>query len=67
MFIGIDLGTSGVKVVALNYDNTIVAIASCALGISNPHPLWSEQNPLDWWNATEIALYSLSRRLISQK
>ena len=63
MFIGIDLGTSGVKVVALNYDNTIVAIASCALGISNPHPLWSEQNPLDWWNATEIALLQLKQTI----
>lgn len=52
MYIGIDLGTSGVKSIAMLSSGEIVATKSVSLEVSRPAPLWSEQAPLDWWNAT---------------
>lgn len=60
MYIGIDLGTSGVKVVLLDEDQHIIAITQKSLPISRPQPLWSEQNPQDWWNATNEAMLELA-------
>ncbi|HDL3273469.1 TPA: xylulokinase, partial [Mannheimia haemolytica] len=60
MYIGIDLGTSGVKVVLLDENQHIIAITQKSLPIFRPHPLWSEQNPQDWWNATNEAVLELS-------
>ncbi|HHW7507999.1 TPA: xylulokinase [Mannheimia haemolytica] len=60
MYIGIDLGTSGVKVVLLNENQHIIAITQKSLPISRPQPLWSEQNPQDWWNATNEAMLELA-------
>jgi xylulokinase len=51
-FLGIDVGTSSVKAVLLDERQFIVAEASVALTVARPHPLWSEQNPEDWWQAT---------------
>ncbi|MDH2925070.1 xylulokinase [Nicoletella semolina] len=62
MYIGIDLGTSGVKVVLLNEEQQIVASASQSLPISRPQPRWSEQDPQDWWNAVDTAMLALSQR-----
>ena len=61
MFIGIDLGTSGVKVILTNTDGELIASASTRLDLSLPKPLWSEQNPQDWWQATCDCLDSLSK------
>ncbi|CAM4142148.1 xylulokinase [Vibrio agarivorans] len=52
MYIGIDLGTSGVKSIAMLSSGEIVATKSVSLEVSRPAPLWSEQAPQDWWNAT---------------
>lgn len=60
MYIGIDLGTSGVKVVLLDENQQIVAITHKSIPISRPQPLWSEQNPQDWWNATNEAMLELA-------
>ena len=62
MYIGIDLGTSGVKVILLNDEQHIVASAQQSLPIYRPHPLWSEQNPQDWWSATNRAISELAAR-----
>ena len=59
MYIGIDLGTSGVKVVVLDELDQVVATETVGLSISRPFPLWSEQNPQDWWDATVQALDTL--------
>ncbi|MFP9227934.1 xylulokinase [Pectobacterium cacticida] len=60
MYIGIDLGTSGVKAVLLDEEGVVIASHSAALDISRPHPLWSEQFPEDWWQATDRALQALA-------
>ncbi len=59
MQLGIDLGTSGVKAVLLDSAGTVTGQSSAPLPISHPHPLWSEQDPEDWWRATCTAIAAL--------
>jgi xylulokinase len=59
MFLGIDVGTSEVKVLLLSEDHRVIDTAGGALEISRPHPGHSEQNPADWWRATCAALATL--------
>lgn len=61
MFVGIDLGTSGLKAILLDRTNKVVVSVTVPLEISRPQPLWSEQNPQDWWQALESALDALVR------
>ena len=59
MYLGIDLGTSSVKVVLLNDEQEIIGQHSQPLKVSQPKPLWSEQNPDHWWQATCDAMQQL--------
>jgi len=59
MFLGIDLGTSEVKVVLVDSAGAVVASAGAALEVQRPHPRWSEQSPDAWWDATRTAVASL--------
>lgn len=61
MYIGIDLGTSGVKVILMAEKGHVIASCSSPLSVSRPFDLWSEQNPEDWWQATDLAMLQLSR------
>jgi len=61
MYLGIDLGTSGVKVIILDDNDVLIAQASSPLNVSRPAPLWSEQNPNDWWQATNLAIAELKQ------
>ncbi|WP_437608916.1 xylulokinase [Erwinia sp. V71] len=60
MVIGIDLGTSGVKVVLLDAQGQVLASQTAPLSVSRPNPLWSEQDPHSWWQATDQALQALA-------
>jgi len=60
MFLGIDLGTSGVKAVLMNESGEITAQANASLEVSRPQPLWSEQNPTHWVEAMNTAVMALS-------
>ncbi|MFB0935482.1 MAG: xylulokinase [Propionivibrio sp.] len=51
MFLGIDLGTSEVKLLLLSDTHRIVAVAGERISISRPRPSWSEQHPSEWWDA----------------
>lgn len=62
MYIGIDLGTSGVKAILLNEQGEVVASQTEKLTVSRPHPLWSEQDPEQWWQATDRALKALVKQ-----
>ena len=50
-YIGIDLGTSAVKLLLMEEDGTVCGIVSREYPLSFPHPGWSEQNPEEWWDA----------------
>ncbi len=56
MFLGLDLGTSAVKAVLVDGDQRVLAQASAPLTVARPRPLWAEQDPEDWWRATEAAV-----------
>jgi len=60
MFLGIDLGTSEVKVLLLDEQHTILATSGVRLTLQRPRPLWSEQHPADWWTAMDAALQRLA-------
>jgi xylulokinase len=59
MFLGIDIGTSGVKAVVLDEAGSVVAQGLAALTVSRPQPLWSEQAPEAWWQATTAAVQAI--------
>ncbi len=50
--LGIDVGTSGTKTLLCDYEGNVLATATAEHGISSPRPGWSEQDPLEWWQAT---------------
>ena len=58
--VGLDVGTTGVKAIALSPRGDVLAVASRAYGLSTPRPGWSEQDPEDWWRAAESALAEVS-------
>ncbi len=51
-FIGIDIGTSSVKLIAIDEHGEVLKSASKEYPLYFPKPLWSEQNPEDWWQKT---------------
>ena len=50
LYIGVDLGTSAVKLLLMEGTGRIVKIASREYPLYFPHPGWSEQKPEDWWS-----------------
>ena len=52
LYIGVDLGTSAVKLLLMDSQGEIKRIVSREYPLSFPHPGWSEQNPGDWWQST---------------
>jgi xylulokinase len=59
MYLGLDIGTSSVKVVLIDADQRIVASRSEPLEVERPHPTWSEQDPESWVTATSAAIDAL--------
>lgn len=55
-FLGIDVGTSGVKALLIDEAGAVRASAHAEVPLSTPKPGWSEQDPGDWWSATERCL-----------
>jgi xylulokinase len=52
MLLGIDLSTTGAKALLIDRDGRVVSSATTPLSLSTPHPLWSEQDPREWWTAS---------------
>ena len=57
---GIDVGTTAVKGIAIDGDGAILARAQAGYPFSTPRPGWVEQDPEDWWRATEQVLGQLA-------
>ncbi len=53
MYLGLDLGTSGLRGILVGETGDVGAVAEVGISTSNPKPGWSEQNPLDWINACD--------------
>ncbi len=58
--VGVDVGTTGVKAVAISAAGEVLARAEEAYPLSTPEPGWAEQDPDDWVRATEAALGRLA-------
>lgn len=61
-YLGIDVGTSSTKVLAIQARGTILAEASVHYPCQHPQPLWSEQDPELWWRATVRAVRAVLRQ-----
>lgn len=66
MYLGIDLGTSGIKAMLVDENFATIGVAHAALRVSRPHPTWSEQDPADWISACEEAIATLARSHATQ-
>ncbi len=62
MYLGLDLGTSGVKAMLIDQDQKVIGSGHGALDVSRPHPGWSEQDPADWVRATQEAVAGLKSK-----
>lgn len=60
VLIGIDVGTTGVKALAVSPEGEVLGRAEEEYQLSAPHPDWSEQDPEAWWAATESVLGRLN-------
>ena len=58
-FIGVDLGTSAVKLLLMDEEGKIVNIVSREYPLYFPHPGWSEQKPEDWWEQSKEGIREL--------
>ncbi|NID15975.1 xylulokinase [Luteibacter yeojuensis] len=67
MYLGIDLGTSSVKVVLMDEAGAVRANASSPLDVSHPRPRWSEQDPAAWWTATEAAVEKILKQVDARR
>ena len=61
MFLGFDIGTSGVKAILVDESQHLVAQATVGLTVSRPRPEWSEQDPEHWWQACVNAVGQLHK------
>ena len=59
LYIGVDLGTSAVKLLLMEGSGKIVNIVSKEYPLSFPKPGWSEQNPEDWWTQVKAGIKEL--------
>ncbi|REK05977.1 MAG: xylulokinase [Planctomycetota bacterium] len=62
IYLGIDIGTSGTKTLAINGRGKILAEATSLYPSYHPKPLWSEQDPEDWWQATVKTVRQVVRK-----
>src|SRR5678815_1313497 len=61
LFLGVDVGTSGVKAALVDDRGRTKGAATVALPLSTPKPGWAEQRPEDWWKASAAAIKKVLR------
>lgn len=59
MYLGIDLGTSELKLLLLDETHRVRATVAQPLTVSRPRSLWSEQAPQDWWHSLDLSMQQL--------
>lgn len=58
-FLGIDTSTTSSKALLIDTNGQVTAVASSPHTLQNPRPLWSEQNPQEWWSAVSTSIKSV--------
>ena len=61
--VGLDLGTGGVRVLAVDIQGQVIAAATRSYPLLTPQPGWTEQNPSDWVDASLSALFNVNQQL----
>jgi xylulokinase len=61
-FLGLDISTTGSKALLVDENGTVIAIASSPHTLQTPKPLWSEQNPSEWWQAVSTSIRSVLQK-----
>ena len=61
--IGLDLGTSSLKAILIDEDQSVLAEHTVALTVERPHDGWSEQDPAAWESAASEALQALAPQI----
>jgi xylulokinase len=62
LFLGIDTSTTSSKALLIDSKGEVVAVASSPHTLQTPKPLWSEQNPLEWWEAVSASIRSVLKK-----
>jgi xylulokinase len=62
-FIGLDVGTSGVKALLINEKGEVISSATNEYVMLTPKPNWTEQNPEDWWEASKKSIRSVASKV----
>lgn len=62
VFLGVDIGTSGTKTIAVDSAGRVLAGASQSYPCEHPRPLWSEQDPQHWWDATVATVQAVVKK-----
>ncbi|HJR80038.1 MAG TPA: xylulokinase [Anaerolineales bacterium] len=58
-FLGIDTSTTGSKALLIDERGEVIAVASSPHTLQTPRPLWSEQDPREWWEAVSASIRSV--------
>jgi xylulokinase len=58
-FLGIDTSTTSSKALLIDENGAVIAVASSPHTLQTPQPLWSEQDPLEWWEAVSLSIRSV--------
>jgi xylulokinase len=61
-YLGVDIGTSGTKSLLIDEAGNPIAEATATYPLATPKPLWTEQNPDDWWNATKSTIQAVVKK-----
>ncbi|MFZ2361749.1 MAG: xylulokinase [Anaerolineae bacterium] len=61
--LGLDISTTGAKALLIDAAGAVIGSATTPLTLSTPRPLWSEQNPADWWAGMAASI----RRLLAEQ
>jgi len=56
LVLGLDVSTTATKAVLQDAEGTVLAVGASAYPYETPHPLWSEQDPALWWDASGVAV-----------
>ena len=64
-FLGIDTSTTSSKALLIDEHGEVIAVASSPHTLQTPRPLWSEQNPSEWWRAVSASIKSVLGKQVS--